>query len=259
LFIAPVKGINQILSMNGNGTDLKQLTRGTASAYSPSRSPDYRYIAFVRGGMLTVMEAKGEPRARVFTVCPSWTGPGFDWSPDGLSIVFCGSSALAPRGLWEVPVNPNTGVVGTPVLVREGYCLGPSWSPDGTKIAFHLDGVVRVLDLVEGTETSLGCDSVYPTWNATGDKIAFGGVVCYDTPEGVECYYEICTANPDLSGVTPVTSLMSFSRLQTWSPDGTRLVFQSDVSGINSLYMTEVDSGTVTLFYPEAILPNWAP
>ena len=260
LFIAPVKGINQILSMNADQTGLKQLTRGTANAYSPSRSPDYRYIAFVRGGMLTVMEAKGEPRARVFAVCPSWTGPGLDWSSDGLGIFFCGSSVLDPRGLWWVPVNPDTGVVGEPVLVREGGCFGPSCSPDGTKIAFHLDGVVRVLDLDTGEEISLGCrSSNYPTWNAAGDKIAFAAAVAYETPEGVECYYEICTANPDLTEVTPATSLMSFSRFQTWSPDGTRLVFQSNVSGSNSLYMTEIGSGNATLFYEGGTLPSWAP
>jgi Tol biopolymer transport system component len=258
LFVAPVKNIKQILSMNADRTGLRQLTRGTANAYSPSRSPDYRYIAFVRGGMLTVMEAKGEPRARVFAVCPSWTGNGHDWSPDGSSIVFCGSRDLDP-GLWQVPVNPDTGVVGTPQLLRAGICFGPSWSPDGSKIAFHLDGVARVLDLASGEEISLGCYSVYPTWNAAGDKIAFGGAVAYETPEGVECYYEICFANADGTGWTPVTSLKSFSRFQTWSPDGTRLVFQSNVSGSNSLYMTEIGSGIVTLFYPGGDLPNWAP
>lgn len=258
LFVAPVNNIGQIFSMNVDGSGLKPLTRGSANAYSPSRSPDYRYIAFVRSGMLTVMEAKGEPSARVFTVCPSWSGPGLDWSPDGSSIVFCGSSELDPRGLWEVPVNPDTKEVGTPALLREGGCFGPSWSPDGTKIAFHLDGVVRVLDLGTGTEISFGCwASNYPTWNATGDKIAFAGVVSYDNSE--TGYYEICIANPDLTGVTPVTSLKSFSRFQSWSPDGTRLVFQSNVSGSNSLHMTEIDSGSVTMFCPGAILPNWAP
>ena len=259
LFVAPVKNIKQVLSMNADGTDLKQLTRGRADAYSPSRSPDYRYIAFVRGGMLMVMEAKGEPRARVFAVCPSAAGPGHDWSPDGSSIVFCGSSVLG-RGLWKVSVNPDSGKVGTPELVRAGGCVGPSWSPDGTKIAFASGGVVSVLDLVSGEEISFGCwSSNYPTWNAIGDKIAFGGVVCYNTPEGVKCYYEICIADPDLTGCTPVTSLKSFSMFPTWSPDGTQLVFHSRVSGSISLYKTTIGSGTVTLLYPGGDLPSWAP
>jgi Tol biopolymer transport system component len=261
--MAPVNNINQILSMNADGTRLKQLTRGSANAYSPSWSPDFRYIAFVRGGRITVMEAKGEPRARVFAVCPSWTGNGHDWSADGLSIVFCGSSVLG-QGLWRVPVNPDTEEVGPPELLREGDCFSPSCSPDGTKIAFHCMGVVRVLDLASGEEISFGRYSVCPTWNPTGDKIAFGGVVCYTTTEGgtttTECHYEICTANPDGTEWTPVTRLRSFCAYSAWSPDGTQLVFHSGFSGSRSLYITTIGSDTVTLLYEEGgAFPNWAP
>jgi TolB protein len=261
LFVAPVKGIQQILSMNADGTGLKQLTKGRAHAYSPSRSPDYRYIAFTRSGMLIVMEAIAEPRARVFAVCPSWAFGTHDWYPDGKSIVFTGSSVLG-EGLWRVPVNPDTGQVGTPELLRAGQCSGPSCSPDGTKIAFASGPSVFVLDLQSGQEISFGCwSSTSPVWSPKGDKIAFAGVVCYDNSGAG--YYEICTANPDLTGVTPVTSLKSLSWFPTWSPDGTRLVFESNVSGINSLYMAEIGSGSVTLFYSGGnlphYLPNWAP
>jgi len=260
LFVAPVKNVQQIFSMNADGTGLKQLTKGKAHAYYPAQSPDYRYIAFVRSGMLMVMQAIGELRARVFAVSPS--GSGGDWSPDGLSIVFSGKSVL--DGLLRVSVNPDTGQVGTPVLLRAGECYRPSCSPDGTKIAFASGPVVFVLDLDTGEEISFGCwSSNCPVWSPNGDKIAFAGVVCYPTTaeDGTtttECYYEICTANPDLTEVTPVTSLKSFSRFPTWSPDGTRLVFQSNVSGSNSLYMTEIGSDSVTLFCAGATLPNWA-
>ena len=260
LFVAPVKNVQQIFSMYSDGTGLKQLTRGRAHASYPSRSPDCRYIAFTRSGMLIVMEATGEPRARVFAVCPS-TGGGQDWFPDGASIVFCGNSVLG-EGLWRVPVNPDTRQVGTPVLLRAGQCSVPSCSPDGNKIAFASGPVVFVLDLVSGEEISFGCwSSNCPTWSPNGDKIAFAGVVSYDIPGAG--YYEICLANPDLTGVTPVTSLKSLSWFPTWSPDGTRLVFESNVSGINSLYMAEIGSGSVTLFYSGGnlphYLPNWAP
>ena len=261
LFVAPVKNVNQIHSMNVDGTKLTQLTKGTADAYYPSRSPDYRYIAFVRGGKLMVMEAKPEPRARVFAVCQSWTGGTHDWYPDGKSIVFTGNSVLG-EGLWRVPVNPDTRQVGMPEPLRAGQCSGPSCSPDGTKIAFSSSPVVFVLDLVSGEEISFGCwTSTTPVWSPKGDKIAFAGVVSYDNSGAG--YYEICTANPDLTGVTPVTSLKSLSWFPTWSPDGTRLVFESNVSGINSLYMAEIGSGSVTLFYSGGNLPhyfpNWAP
>lgn len=264
LFVAPgdVWGIStdQILSIDADGTGLRQLTRGSTPASLPSYSPDYRHIAFMRGGWITVMEAKGEPRTRALRVCRSWTGPGHDWSPDGLSIVFCGSSDLEANGLWRVPVNPDTGAVGTPELLKAGHYFGPTWSPDGTKIAFHLNGVVGVLDLETGEETSFDCwSSIYPTWNPTADRLAFAGVVNYENPDAGWGYYEICTANADLTGVTPVTSLKSSTKYQTWSPDGRRLVIQSNVNGSTSLYLTEIGSSTVTLLYEGGSRPSWAP
>jgi len=248
--------------MNADGS-ISQLTIGNSGATRPSWSPDYRYIAFVRDTMLVVMEAKGEPNgARVFPVCQAYAS-GHDWAPDGLSIVFCGSWDLGP-GLWEVPVNPDTEEVGTPVLLREGSCGDPSWSPDGTKIACNGDyGKIRVLDLLNGTEVSFGTTSVSPTWNATGDKLAFGGVVCdivgKNKKTTTQCFYEICTANPDGTEWTRVTHLQSFCAYPAWSPDGMQLVFRSDVSGETSLYGTVIGSDTVTLLYAGGTFPNWAP
>jgi Tol biopolymer transport system component len=144
------------------------------------------------------------------------------------------------------------------MLLRAGYCSAPSCSPDGTKIAADNGLSVFVLDLDTGEEISFGCwTSTTPVWSPNGAKIAFAGVVSYDIPGAG--YYEICLANPDLTEVTPVTSLKSLSWFPTWSPDGTRLVFESKVSGSNSLYMTEIGSGSVTLFRRGAILPNWEP
>jgi Tol biopolymer transport system component len=253
---------DQIFSMNEDRTDLVQLTSANASSYFPSWSPGQRYIAFVRGGILYVMEASGDANGgRIFAVGLA-SASGTDWSPDGLSIVFCGTSAVG-NGLWIVNVNPDTGDVGTPTLVRDGVCLAPSWSPDGTKIAFALNGVVKILDLITSAEITFGYSSVSPVWNPDGSQIAFGGVVCYTTTKGnktmTNCYYEICTANLDGSGKTPVTNLKSLSGYPTWSPDGTQLVFRSDVSGTTSLYKTTLGSGTVTLLYSGGNLPNWAP
>ena len=254
--------VQRILAREPDG-GIRELTTGTMGATRPSWSRDYRYIAFVRGGKLTVMEAIGEPNgARVFEVCPAYAA-GHDWAPDGSSIVFCGSPDLG-NGLWEVPVNPETEEVGTPVLIREGSCGDPSWSPDGTTIAFNGDyGKVRVLDLLNGTEISFGRTSATPTWNPTGDKLAFAGVVCDIVGKGkkatTQCFYEICIANPDGTEWTRVTRLQDFSAFPAWSPDGAQLAFRSDVSGETSLYGITIGNEDVSLLYAGGSFPNWAP
>src|SRR6266545_4141213 len=137
---------SQIFSMNPDKSDLKQLTAANANAYFPSWSGGQTHIAFVRDGILYVMEASGEGNGgQIFPVVPA-SASGCDWSPDDSMIVFAGTSAMG-SGLWIVAVDKVTGTVGTPTLVRNGVCIAPTWSPDGTRVAFALNGMVRVLDL----------------------------------------------------------------------------------------------------------------
>jgi len=246
--------------MDADGSNIRELTMEGGTR--PSWSPDYEYIAFIRDGMLTVMESIGEPNgARVFTVCPSWAN-GLDWAADGESIVFCGSPDLG-NGLWRVPVNPDAEGVGEPVLVREGYCYEPSCSPNGDKIAFQLDGKVRILDLVDGTEQSFNRSSATPTWNATGDKLAVSMVVTDTITKNkkttTQNSYEICVVNVDDGTWTRVTHLQSFSAYPAWSPDGTQLAFRSDISGETSLYGITLGSEDVASLYEGGSFANWAP
>ena len=257
----------QIFSMNSFGSDVAQLTSASANSYYPAWSPGQRYIAFVRGGILYVMEASGEANGgRTFTVGPA-TGSGADWSPDGSMIVFVGTSDMG-NGLWTVGVNADTGEVGTPTRVSEGYCSTPSWSPDGSKIAFaFLDPpgpMVKVLDLTTGAEFSI--DSVYcntPSWNPDGSRIAFMSVAPFTTTKGhtttTTWYYEIFTANADGSAITQVTSLQTdLVGFPKWSDDATEVAFRNKVSGTDWIYKVTLATGAVTSLSKGDTL-DWAP
>ena len=172
---------------------------------------------------------------------------GHDWTPDGLAIVYTGTSDVG-YGIWQVSVNPPTGEVGTPILLKEGVCWEPKISPDGTKIAYWGGGTVSVLDLTTGAVITSPRTSIAPSWSPDGRKIAFGGVICYNG-DPADCHYEIVIADPDLTGWTPVTALKSYSAFPTWSPDGNELVFCSQVSGSKALYKTTIGSGTMSLLY----------
>jgi Tol biopolymer transport system component len=247
---APVKTgqtTYQIFSVNPDGSVPTQLTR-FGGAW-PSWSRNQKYIAFYRSPTIYVMDAaKGEIKGgRIFATVQA-SGSGHDWSPDDTKILFTGPEA-AGYGIWLVSVDPATGAVGTPMLLRAGACFAPKFSPDGTKIAFYSGGVVSVLDLTTSAEIAFPWSSVSPVWSPDGTKIAFAGVVCYGSP--LNCYYEIVIADPDGTGWTPVTTLQSLSYFPAWSPDGAQIAFSSDVSGSKSLYKTTIATGAVTLLYKD--------
>jgi Tol biopolymer transport system component len=250
----------QISSMNGDGSGITQLTRW--GGFWPSWSPDQKFIAFHRSttaeSTIYVMDAaKGEIKGgRTFAVVQA-SGSGHDWSPDGTTILFTGTSDIG-YGLWMVQVNAATGAVGTPVLLGTGACFAPKFSPDTTKVAYYRGGTVRVLDLTTQAEITLPQSNTGPSWSPDGTKIAFGGVVCYGST--ANCHLEIVIANADGTGSTPVTALQSYSSFPTWSPDGMQLAFYSQVSGSKAMYKTTIGTGTVTLLYNGAELgADWAP
>jgi Tol biopolymer transport system component len=239
----------QIFSMNPDGSTATQLTR--SGGFFPSWSRSQKYIAFHRAAptenKIYVMDAiKGEIKGgRTFAVVNA-SGTGHDFSPDDTKLLFTGPDSAA-NGLWLVSVNLATGAVGTPVLLHDGACFAPRFSPDGTKIAYYRSGIVRVLDLTTQAEITFTQSNTAPSWSPDGTKIAFGGIVCYG--DNFHCHSEIVIANADGTAWTPVTALQSSSSWPAWSPDGTQIAFFSQVSGSKAIYKTAIGSGTVTLLY----------
>ena len=52
-------------------------------------------------------------------------------------------------------------------LTNSASHIGPSWSPDGTRIAFRSGGI-RTLHLATGQQTTIVPAGDYPTWTSTG-------------------------------------------------------------------------------------------
>src|SRR5260221_11988123 len=164
-FQAPVAGnrrtsYNQIFSMNPDGSGRVQLTSVSPGASASRWSPGQQYISFWRSSTLWLMQAKAEANgARSFAVAPAG-GFGSDWSPDVSSLVYRGTSS----NLYIVPINAAAGTAGSPVLFRTGYYYDPSWSPDGTRIAFwgsdngNTGTSVRVRDVATGAEISFALE-----------------------------------------------------------------------------------------------------
>jgi len=78
--------VTQIYSVNIDGSNQRQLTRGNSSHSSPRWSPDGKKIAYVTGGQIWTMEPDGDDTRQVTRIS---TGAGNPvWSPDGRWIAF---------------------------------------------------------------------------------------------------------------------------------------------------------------------------
>ena len=123
----------------------------------------------------------------------------------------------------------------------------PSWSSDGSRIAFISDrdgdneiyvmnidgsGVIQLTDDFASDED--------PEWSPDGSRIAF-----HSDRDGD---YEIYVMNADGSGVTQLTDNSDADRGSAWSPDGTRIAFHSDSDGDYEIYVMSADgSGVIQL------------
>jgi Tol biopolymer transport system component len=159
------------------------------------------------------------------------------WSPDGTQIAFRSHR----DGNEEVYVMATDGTAQRNLSQAPGADYSPAWSPDGAWIAFQSDraGSPSIwLIRPDGTQlqqvTSIPGISEYPTWSPDSARLAFHCTFGRVLPEGVGDF-EICVVNIDGTGLTQVTDAPGESKLPAWSPDGSKIAFQSNRHGWPSL------------------------
>jgi Tol biopolymer transport system component len=172
--------LDEIYTMNEDGSEQTQLTDNDVDDESPSWSPDGEKIAFEsdRDGPVEiyVMDADGSDVTRLtnsanndlFNTNPSW-------SPDGEKIAF-ESNRDDDHEIYTMDADDGSDVTRLTTNGRE-----PSWSPDGEKIAFTStrDGVEEIytMDADDGSDVTRLTDNdafdTSPSWSPDGEKIAF--------------------------------------------------------------------------------------
>ena len=135
-----VGGSDDIWTVRADGTGARNLTRSPAADFSPAWSPSGRWIAFAsdREGELRifVMRPDGSGLRRVTDVWGEYPA----WSPDGRRLVFAShAGGTGPNGEQDYDLFVvNTDGSGLRHLTDGPHTdMYPSWSPDGTRIAFE--------------------------------------------------------------------------------------------------------------------------
>ena len=244
-----VKQIDQICLMNADGTNREQLTDFDATAFYPSLSPDGGTIYFSskRSGGFEIysININGDELQRLTRDIGSLYAP--ELSPSGELIVF----AKSGDGLWVMkPDGDNP----RPLTDRDD--IDPTWSPDGSMIAFASSRAGQrqlFVMIADGSNiqqvTDLNNMGGRSTWSPDGTRLAF-----YRGPAGNHNIYII---NIDGTGLMKLTN-GGDNLGPSWSPDGNWIAFTSFRDGNNEIYIIHTD-GTGLTRLTNNLISDWQP
>ena len=226
--------------MKPDGTGATRLTTASTFESDPTWSADGTKIAFVANGFevdgsmdleIWVMNADGTGRTPLTSNAFSDTQPA--WSPLGDRIAFVSSRTgdtdsnvyiMNADGSGQASITPNS-PAGCSPNCYQGSDNDPTWSPDGTRIAY-----------VHGYGT--------PT-----NPLAGGGASNIWTMDPTGANKTNVSNNPDTSAVSPA-----------WSPDGTRIAYVGAVDTNRDIYTMNADGtsqGVLQANIANDTKPDW--
>jgi Tol biopolymer transport system component/DNA-binding winged helix-turn-helix (wHTH) protein len=246
----------RILSVDSG--QIEEITNPVGCLYTlaPSFSPDGNWLAFTcdttaGGTIIYAMPFPGGTPHRVIAVGAN-TDP-MAWSKDSKRLIFQKEDSLwevAIDGSGEKPLEfardaaqPAIASKGDRLAYASGYQNANIWGVDlnGNKIVSH--------QLVTSTRGQALADI-----SPDGKRLLFNS----DRTGG---FGEIWVS--DLNGANPIqlTNMKALTGSGRWSPDGTRIAFDSRQNGVAGLYLVDPQGGQpkkISIEISDASIPTWS-
>lgn len=238
-------GIKEIFEMDRDGHNQRQRTAYGSLTIHPAVSGDSK-LAFVtyKGGPPQIW-GQVQPEGPRQLLYPKDGQAGMElsdlaWSPDGQRLGFVQGTR---KGLADIQVlDLRSGRVA--LLTPGGHTSrSPSWSPDGSAIAYlsDRDGAPQVFLMAsDGSHvrqlTSDPVPKACVAWSAKGDRIAYSA--------RAEGQSDLFTCAPDGTGARKLLSTPEPVGALCWAPDGRSLLLGSTAGGDSRLRIVALN-GTV--------------